>query len=530
MGFKFAASFALLPFIIGQAVAADVYYDIPVSNVNVAPDGFPRDAIQAGTFPGQLIIANKGDVLHLNVTNSLNNPTMRRSTSIHWHGIFQDRTSSEDGPSFVNQCPIAPGNFYQYNFPLLNQTGTYWFHSHLSTQYIDGERGTLVICEYDPDDPQKHLWDVDDPSTIITLADWYHKPAEQLMAQFKLDGHEPVPDSGLINGVGRYVGGPAVPWAVVNVVQGKRYVLRVINISGFAAFTFAIDGHTFDVIETDGIATVPFTVSSFDIHAAQRYSVVLNANGAVGNYWIRAPMTAQGSSSTLDKQNVKAILRYAGAPIADPVTKAAVFSPLAKGPSLLKEYQLATLINPGAPGGSAPADHIIDLAFDAAGAGTWEINGIVYTPPSLPTLLNIINGGTVASDFTVGEHTFILVPDEVVELRISGANHGITHPFHLHGHAFDIIQSATGGPPNYVNPPRRDVVGVDSNGVIIRFRADNPGPWFLHCHIDWHLEAGLAVVFAESPAEIREGPKSNIITPQWLDLCPAYNALPSDLQ
>ncbi|KAJ7683829.1 Cupredoxin, partial [Mycena rosella] len=199
------------------------------------------------------------------------------------------------------------------------------------------------------------------------------------------------------------------------------------------------------------------------------------------------------------------------------------------GGSLLQEYQLATLINPGAPGGSAPADHVIDLSFDTAGSGIWEINGIVYTPPTLPTLLTIINGGTTASDFNVSEHTFILVQNEVVELRIHGAQHGITHPFHLHGHAFDIVQSAA-GPVNYVNPPRRDVIGVEAGGVVIRFRADNPGPWFLHCHIDWHLEAGLAVVFAEAPAEEREGPQSEIVTPQWLDLCPAYYALPEDEQ
>ncbi|KAJ6469202.1 laccase [Mycena vitilis] len=587
---KFSA-LTLLPFLIGQAIAAEVYYDIPVNNVRVAPDGFPRDAISAGPWPGQLIIANKGDVLHLNVTNNLANPTMRRSTSIHWHGIFQDRTATEDGPSFVNQCPIAPGHFYQYNFPLFNQTGSYWFHSHLSTQYIDGERGTLVICN--PDDPQKSMWDFDDQSTIITLADWYHSPAEGLMAQFKKDGHEPVPDSGLINGVGRYVGGPAVPWAVVNVIQGKN--LRVINIAGFAAFTFSVDGHVFDVIETDGIATEPLTVSSFLIHAAQRYSVVLKADAAVGNYWIRAPMTAQGTSKTLDKNNVKAILRYQGAAVADPNTSSTVVVARKNGgddkttttsttttkttttststtstaaststsnsgggggggsggggknAGPLQEYQLKTLIDPGAPGGDAPADHVIDLQFGTAGPGLWQINGISYVPPTLPTLLNMINGGDTAANYTKAEHTFILKANEVVELRIHGSANGITHPFHLHGHAFDVVQSAS-GPVNYKNPPRRDVIAVEGGGVIIRFRgmlslafyfalqliahtADNPGPWFLHCHIDWHLEAGLAVVFAEAPDDFRgPGPKSGIVTQQYLDLCPAYNALPAELQ
>ncbi|KAJ7115459.1 Cupredoxin [Mycena epipterygia] len=165
----------------------------------------------------------------------------------------------------------------------------------------------------------------------------------------------------------------------------------------------------------------------------------------------------------------------------------------------------------GNSGGSAPADHVIDLTFGTVGSGTWQINNIDYTPPSLPTLLTIINGGTYDSNFTKTEHTCA----------------GITHPFHLQGHAFDVVQCAS-GPVNYKNPPRRDVVGVSDGGVIIWFRA---GPWFLHCHIDLHLEAGLAVVLAEAPNDFRgDGPKSGIVTQQYLDLCSAYNALPADMQ
>ncbi|KAJ7081230.1 Cupredoxin [Mycena epipterygia] len=96
--------------------------------------------------------------------------------SQHWHGIFPDRTASEDGPAFVNQCPTAPGMFYQYNYPLLNQTSTYWFHSHLLTQYVDGERGVLVVLfdiATDLDDPLGNSYDVDTDATIVTLADWY---------------------------------------------------------------------------------------------------------------------------------------------------------------------------------------------------------------------------------------------------------------------------------------------------------------------------------------------------------------------
>jgi len=74
-------------------------------------------------------------------------------------------------------------------------------------------------------------------------------------------------------------------------------------------------------------------------------------------------------------------------------------------------------------------------------------------------------------------------------------------------HAFDVIRSAGSSTYNFVNPPRRDVISIGGAGdeVTIRFRADNPGPWFLHwyvprfscvlprsytpySHIDWHLE------------------------------------------
>ncbi|KIJ55076.1 multicopper oxidase [Sphaerobolus stellatus SS14] len=84
--------------------------------------------------------------------------------------------------------------------------------------------------------------------------------------------------------------------------------------------------------------------------------------------------------------------------------------------------------------------------------------------------------------------------------------------------------------PNFVNPPVRDVIGVGGGGVRIRFRADNPGPWFLHCHIDWHLEAGLAVVFAEAPQDQRTGPDAQIIKDTWVDLCTIYKNLPADEQ
>lgn len=55
------------------------------------------------------------------------------------------------------------------------------------------------------------------------------------------------------------------------------------------------------------------------------------------------------------------------------------------------------------------------------------------------------------------------------------------------------------------NPTYRDTIGVPSNGyVVLRFKANNPGVWFFHCHVDWHVPAGLAATFITAPRLARK--------------------------
>ena len=71
-------------------------------------------------------------------------------------------------------------------------------------------------------------------------------------------------------------------------------------------------------------------------------------------------------------------------------------------------------------------------------------------------------------------------------------------------HTFSVVRSAGSNVTNYVNPVKRDTVSIGNPGdnVTFRFVTDNPGPWFLHCHIDWHLDLGFALVFAEDIPEV----------------------------
>ncbi|KAG8705688.1 laccase, partial [Ceratobasidium sp. 395] len=144
--FTFVQATAALSLFTSSALADVVKYTLNVANGQVAPDGVTRNAVLAnGRFPGPLIKANKGDTLKITVNNQLTDSTMRRSTAVHWHGLFQAGTAEEDGPAFVTQCPIAPQTSYTYTIPLREQAGTFWYHSHLSSQYVDGLRGPLVI-------------------------------------------------------------------------------------------------------------------------------------------------------------------------------------------------------------------------------------------------------------------------------------------------------------------------------------------------------------------------------------------------
>jgi len=406
-------------------------------------------------------------------------------------------------------------------FDTAGQTGNYWYHSHLSTQYCDGLRGAFVV--YDPNDPLAHLYDVDDASTIITLGEWYHVLAPAGTNSFLSTGIVPVQDSGLINGKGRYVGGPLVDYSVITVKKGLRYRFRIFSISCRPFMTLSFDNHTFDVIELDGVEHDPVAFQNADVYAAQRISIVLTANQTVGNYWIRAPPTggSPANNPNFDPTLTLAILRYEGAPAVEPTT--------VNVPGLKMDDALMHPIASEGPGnlGSGPPDFAMTLNIAQPNPPLFDINGISYVSPSLPVLLQLLSGAAKPTDFMPSDQVIVLPTNAIVDISIPGTG---AHPFHLHGHNFDVILETNATVPNFVNPPRRDVVPINGGNTTFRFFTGNPGAWFLHCHIDWHLEVGLAVVFGESPALNINGPQSQIQQPDWKALCPTYDALAPEFQ
>ncbi|KAK0457183.1 laccase [Desarmillaria tabescens] len=499
---------------------------LEISNQYLAPDGFTRSTtVAGGTFPGPLIKGVKGDRFKIDVKDSLHDKTMLQSTSVHWHGIFQRGTNFADGTASVTQCPITSGDSFLYDFPVPDQAGTFWYHSHLSVQYCDGLRGPFVV--YDGidgvNDPHRELYDVDDESTIITLSDWYHIPTPELLKQ---PGQKRF-NSTLINGSGRFYQDPTSALTVITVEPTKRYRLRIISMSCDPNYVFSIDGHDLTIIEADGENTVPHTVNALRILAGQRYSAILHAKQPVDNYWIRAqPGTeAYGFTGTPFESGINsAILRYVGAPEGDPTSTQQ--TPLV----LLKEADLHALGHPGAPGLPFPggADVVLNLTMGIdLTTGQFSINSVPFQPPSVPVLLQIMSGAQKAQDLLPQGSVYGLPLNKTIEINmIGGMAVGDPHPMHLHGHAFDVVKSADSDVTNYIDPVRRDVTSVlMGNTTTIRFVTDNPGPWFLHCHIDFHLEAGMAVVLAEATDEAAA---FNPAPAAWDNLCPEYYKLSPD--
>ena len=144
-----------------------------------------------------------------------------------------------------------------------------------------------------------------------------------------------------------------------------------------------------------------------------------------------------------------------------------------------------------------------------------------------------MSGASAATDLLPSGSVYSLPSNSTIEITFpatTGAP-GAPHPFHLHGHVFAVVRSAGSTTYNYNNPIWRDVVSTGTpaagDNVTIRFQTNNPGPWFLHCHIDFHLDAGFAVVMAE---DVTDTPTADPVPQAWSDLCPTYDALAVDDQ
>lgn len=160
------------------------------------------------------------------------------------------------------------------------------------------------------------------------------------------------------------------------------------------------------------------TVDSIQIFAGQRYSFILTTNQPVNNYWIRANPDL-GTTGFANGVN-SAILRYAGAPVAEPTSQTTSVNPL-------KETSLSPLQHPGAPGkpvrGGADVNLNLNIVFNTT-ALRFFINGASFVPPTVPVLLQILSGAKTAQELLPPGSVYVLPRNKVIEVSIPGGAPG----------------------------------------------------------------------------------------------------------
>jgi iron transport multicopper oxidase len=166
-----------------------------------------------------------------------------------------------------------------------------------------------------------------------------------------------------------------------------------------------------------------------------------------------------------------------------------------------------------------PADLTVTLNVTMSnlgdGANYAFFNGLTYVRPQVPTLFTALSVGSAATNPVVyGRDTLphILPHMQIIDIVVNNQDPG-KHPFHLHGHAFQTIFRSSEDAGNFEGhleseypkvPMIRDTILAPPGGhVVLRFRADNPGVWLFHCHLEWHLLSGLVTTFIEAPMELQ---------------------------
>ncbi|MGE0530783.1 MAG: copper resistance system multicopper oxidase [Hyphomonadaceae bacterium] len=504
-----------------------------------------------GTVPGPLIRLREGQNVRLRVDNRLD-----EDTSIHWHGLILP--FQMDGVPGVSFPGIRPASSFIYEFPV-RQSGTYWYHSHSGLQEQEGHYGPIVI---DPAgvDPIAY-----DREHVIVLSDYSFLHPHTIFARLKqepghfnmqretivgaLSGRDPplsdqmewaamrmdptdISDvtgstyTFLINGHG-----PADNWTAL-FEPGERVRLRFINAAAMTIFNVRIPGLPLTIVQADGQNVKPVETDEFQISVAETYDVIVEPRedraftlvaeavdrSGMGRATL-APRPGMSAEIPPLRARPRATMRDMGMDMSS-MTMAWPGSPEAAqqgamdhGDMSMRDGANAPQVTMG-PGVQSIAAMPVDRLGDRGqGLEDAEHRVLVYTDlealdanpdtrtPTRSLELHLTgNMERFMWSFDGERFSEIVAPipfrrDERV--RVTLVNDSMmAHPIHLHGHFFELLT----GPDN--KRPRKHTVNVLPGGkVTFDLTADAPGDWAFHCHLLYHMHAGMFRVVTVRPLD-----------------------------
>ena len=498
-----------------------------------------------GTVPGPLIRLREGQNVRLHVQNDLD-----EDSSIHWHGLLLP--FQFDGVPGVSFPGIKPRSTFVYEFPI-KQAGTYWYHSHSGLQEQMGLYGPIVIDPAGNEparSDREHVIVLSDHSPLHPHAIFkklkqqagYFNHQQQTLAGLLKGRDQPQSEramwgamrmdptdisdvtgstySYLVNGYG-----PQDNWTAL-FRPGERVRLRVINASAMSTFNFRIPGLTMTVVQADGVAVRPVAVDEFQIAVAETYDVIVTpttdeAFTIVGEAVDRsgmaratlAPREGMVAAVPALRKRPVASMKDMGMDMGAMNTMAPSDDTMAgmdhaamghdMGSMKMRDPDNAPQVKMG-PGVQTIAPMAMDRTGDP-GQGLENVGHKVLTyrdlmaaernpdirAPSREMDIHLTANmerymwsfdGVKFSDakqpiaFTLGERVRVNLVNDTM----------MAHPIHLHGHYFELV---TG---HGDHAPRKHTVNVQPGGkVTFDLTADAEGDWAFHCHMLYHMHAGM---------------------------------------
>ena len=402
-----------------------------------------------GQVPGPLIRLGQGDRLAVDFRNELT-----EGSAIHWHGLRIE--NAMDGVVGMTQESVLPGDSFRYEFTVPD-AGTYWYHAHQrsSEQVGRGLYGVLVVDEPEPPDVDRDV--------VLVLDDW------------RLDetGHIH-PSFGNLHDITHE--GRVGNWLTVNgrgsetipVETGDRLRLRLVNPANSLVMTLTLPPWQAWAVALDGMPlSDPWPVrSELVLSPGQRMDVIMDVPAE------------PGADATLDFRDRGLVIPLVGfAPADRPGKSPRGEPPRALPPNPVRpaaavpDASTPLVMRGGAMGDLDRADYqgeMLDIRALARLGMVWAQNGVIDSPEE--PLLSAPLGST----------------QEIVFENRTAWFHGM----HLHGHHFEVpgTMSGTAGSGAVL----RDTVLIPPRErLAVKFLADNPGDWLLHCHMLEHQAGGM---------------------------------------
>lgn len=540
-----------LPLVFLLMVATNIFaqkvvrYDLYVKDTIVNFTGENKRAIAVnGQIPMPTLTFTEGDTAEIHVHNKL-----KESTSLHWHGLFLP--NKEDGVPFLTQMPIEPNTTHIYRFKII-QHGTHWYHSHSGLQEQIGMYGSLILnkrqddptfrkgmddlpavpiilsewTDYDPDNVHRMLHNASDWFAIkkgttqsyveaLNAGHFKTKLTNEWKRMLAMDVSDVYYDKFLINGTSES--------QLSQFKAGDKVRLQISNGGASSYFWLTYAGGKMTVIANDGNDVEPVEVDRLIIGVSETYDVVVTiATKNTAYEFLATPEDRTKSASIYIGSGIKQLVR--------PLPKLKYFEGMKMMNDMMKmngdlndmgmnmslqQMDMNTVMYPEITGENKhnemdkmPEMNMEQMDHSKHNSSNSEIVTLNYAmlkstvkttlSPEAPIrelkfeLTGNMNRYVWSMDNKVLSETDKIQIKKGEIVRITMYNNSMMrHPMHLHGHDFRVIN----GQGDYA-PLKNvlDIMPMETN--VIEFEANMDGDWFFHCHILYHMMAGMNRVFS----------------------------------